>query len=199
MDQEVDMAPETPDWFTTQIQSPKLRSELINIARHKGVPADDCEDIVSEATLRAIRSQAKYDSGRGPFSVWIKAIAENVINSYWRRQLAQKRKAESGAISHDAASIQFGSSEDNRPEPKDASVEKQRASEEVQHFIDTASLSEKEGKAIASRRGKETEQTGAKFSPSTARRAVEKLKQAKRDEKFRECPRGPDASECECG
>lgn len=199
MDQKADKPQDAPDLFSSQIQSAKLRRELINLARRKDVPADDCEDIASEAISRAIRNQANYDPGRGLFLAWIKAIEGNVINTYWRRQYAQKRKAEGGVISLDAASIQFGSSEDNRREPKDASVEKQHVSEEVQHFIDTASLSEKERKAIASRRGKKTEQTGAKFSPSTARRAVEKLKQAKRDEKFRECPRGPDASECAYG
>jgi hypothetical protein len=63
MDQETDRPPDAPDWFKSQIQSPKLRSELINLARRKGVPADDCEDIASEAIMQAIRNQAKYDSG----------------------------------------------------------------------------------------------------------------------------------------
>ena len=72
MDQETNKPPDARDWFTSQIQSPELRSELINLARRKGVPADDCQDLASEAIMQAFRNQAKYDSGRGPFSAWIK-------------------------------------------------------------------------------------------------------------------------------
>jgi hypothetical protein len=76
--------------------------------------------------------------------------------------------------------------------------EERRASEWVEHFVDTADLSEKERKAIAFYRDKEANDTSVKFS-STARRAMEKLKQAGTDEKFRESPQGPAASECAYG
>jgi DNA-directed RNA polymerase specialized sigma24 family protein len=196
MDPETDKPPNAPDWFTSQIQS--SRSELINLARRKHVPPDDCEDIASEAITQAIRNQANYDPGRGPFWAWIKTIGENVINTYWRRQYAQKRKAVGDVISLDALSIE-PSSKDKRRDRKDAFVEKQRALEELEHFVHAASLSEKERKAIASRLGKEAEQAGAEFSPSTDRRAMEKLKQAKADEKFREQPADARLSECAYG
>ena len=195
MDQKGNKRPDAPDSLTSQIQSPKLTRELINLARHKGVPVDDCEDIASEA----IGKQAEYDPKRGSLSIWIRGIEQNVIRSYYRKLNAQKRRPEGGIISLDAASNQLGSGEDNRRKLGDSFLQSQHASEEVQHLIDTASLSEKERKAIASQLGKETEQIGPEVSRSTIRRAVEKLKQVKADEKFRECPHGPDTSECAYG
>jgi hypothetical protein len=182
MDEEIE-APNAPDWFTSKIQSPELKGELINLARRKGVIADDCEDIASDVILQAMRNHAKYDSGRGPFSAWFNAIAENVINTYWRRQYAQKRKAVGDA--------QHGSCDDTPQEPIDPSLPV-----EVQDLVDTAGLSEKERKAMASRLGKGVESVGAEFSRSTDRRAMEKLKHVESDEKFRLRPVGPEASEC---
>jgi RNA polymerase sigma factor (sigma-70 family) len=190
MDQKVDEVPDAPDWFTSQIQSLKLRGVLINLARRKGIPADDREDIASEAITRALSNQQEYDRNRGSFFSWIMGITENVIRAYYRKLNAQKRKAEGGTISLDAAP--------DSEEPKDAFVENQRASEELEHFIGTTKLSEKERKTIARQR-QETTQTEPKISRSTARRARAKLKQAKSDEKFGECPRGPDAPECAYG
>jgi RNA polymerase sigma factor (sigma-70 family) len=191
MDQEVDEVPDAPDWFTWQIQSLKLRSELINLARRKGVPADDREDIASEAITRAVSNQKEYDRTRGSFFSWIMGITENVIRSYYRKLNAQKRKAKGGIISLDAALAS--------EEPKDASVESQRTSEELEHFIGTTKLSEKERRALAHHLRQETTDTKAKISRSTARRAIEKLKQAASDEKFRERPRGPKPYECAYG
>ena len=91
MDEETDKPPDSPEWFTSQIQSPELRSELINLARRKGVPADDCEDIASEAITQALSKQQQYDRNRGSFFSWIMAITENVIRSYYRKLIAQKR------------------------------------------------------------------------------------------------------------
>ena len=183
MDQEIDEVPDAPDWFTSQIQSLKLRRELINLARRKGIPGDDREDIASEAITRALSNQQEYDRNRGSFLSWIMGITENVIRDYYRKLNAQKRKAEGGVITLDAASIQFGPSENNRREPKDTFVERQHASEEVQHFIDTASLSKKEKMAVAFRLGKDV---GDDFTSSTAHRAFQKLRQVRDDEKFRE-------------
>jgi RNA polymerase sigma factor (sigma-70 family) len=199
MDQEVDEVPDAPDCFTSQIQSIELRRELTNLARRKGVPAHDREDIASEAITRALSNQQEYDRNRGSFSSWIMGITENVIRDYYGKLNAQKRKAEGGVITLDAASIQFGPfgpNENNRREPKDTFVERQHASEEVQHFIDTASLSEKEKMAVAFRLGKDV---GGDFTSSTAHRAFQKLRQVRDDEKFREQQAGSRLLECAYG
>src|SRR5262249_43200449 len=91
-------------------------------------------------------------------------------------------------------------SDGNPLEVKDTRAEIERSSsEQVEHFVDTARLSEKERQAIAFHRGKEVKGIDLKFSSSTARRAMTKVKQARTDEEFRERPQGPDASECAYG
>jgi RNA polymerase sigma factor (sigma-70 family) len=187
---------DAPASFSSLIESPKLRAKLIKLARCKRIYANDCEDIASETITRAMSKQQEYDPNRGSFFSWIRGIMDNVIRSYYRKLNAQKRKPEGGIISLDAASIQFGPSEDNQREHKDASVQRQYPSEEVQHFIDTASLSAKEKMAVEFRLGKDV---GGDFTSSTAHRALQKLRQARDDEKFREQPAEARLSECAYG
>jgi DNA-directed RNA polymerase specialized sigma24 family protein len=196
METKTDKSPHDPDSFDHQIQRPELRARLINLARRKGVPATDCEDVASDIVAEAIRCQGRYDRKRGSVSTWTIALGENVIRNYVRGLNAQKRKPEGGIISSDAASDLHSNSlqvTDNRAE------EQRRSSQDVEHFLDTADLSEKETKAIAVHRDKEANEISTKFSSSTARRAMEKIKQAASDEKFQERPRGPEACECAYG
>src|SRR5262249_21373488 len=104
---------------------------------------------------------------------------------------------EGGVISFDAASSEEG---DNRNELADAAAEThRRSSEDVEHYMKTAKLSEREANAIRYRLDKNPQMPGAEFSSSTSRRAVTKLKQVVSDEKFRDSPRGPKPSECAYG
>src|SRR5262249_39921474 len=73
------------------------------------------------------------------------------------------------------------------------------SSEELEHLIETANLSEKEQEAIASRLDKKGEKSSVTFSSSTGRRARRKMRQVRTDEKFHESPQGPDALECAYG
>jgi DNA-directed RNA polymerase specialized sigma24 family protein len=184
-----------PDSFDHQIQRPELRTRLISLARRKGVPEADCEDIASDTLQESIRKQTEYNPARGSFSSWIIGIGQNVIRDYRRKQRAQKRKPPGGVVSQQASP-----DNDHLAEPKDAvAEEKSKISVQVEHYIDSAELSEKETKAIAFHRDKEANEISAKFSSSTARRAMKKIKQAASDEKFHERPRGPEAWECAYG
>jgi DNA-directed RNA polymerase specialized sigma24 family protein len=186
-----------PDAFLLQIQSPAIRTELIKLARSKHVPESDREDIASETIAEAIRKRTDYDPERGSVRLWVMIIGKNIIGSYWRTQTAKKRKPEGGVISLDAESDKNGGS---RTKPGDAVADTRHSvSEEVQHYIETAKLSEKEANAIAHRLDKKSKKTGEKISSSTTRRGIKKLKQVRNDEKFLECPRGPESSECAYG
>ena len=185
--------PDDPDSFSSQIQRSEIQAKLIKLVQRKYIPPADREDVVSEIIAEAIRSQAAYNSRRAPFSSWIMAIGKNVIASYYRKRNAEKNNPTSGLISLHAASAQ----DDKAWEPTDTRAESDcRSSEIVEHFINTAGLSEKERKIIEFGLDKGVKATSGKFSSSTAPRAVEKLKQIASDEKFRERPRGPDPSEC---
>jgi hypothetical protein len=167
---------------------------LINLAARKGIPTADREDIASAVIEEAIRCQAKYDPRRGSFPSWIMAIGKNVIWAHLRKQNAQKRKPEGGTISFDAESTI-----DDQYEPKNTPEADRRSSEEIEHLIETANLSEKEQKAIASRLDRKGKKPSIKFSSSTGRRATRKMRQVRADEEFHQSPQGPDASECAYG
>jgi hypothetical protein len=152
------------------------------------------EDIASEVIEEAIRCQAQYDPRRGFFLSWIMAIGKNVIWAHLRKQNAQKRKPEGGIISFDAELAPS-----DRDESKGTHKPDRRPSEEIEHLIDTASLSEKEQKAIASRLDRTSKNPGVKFSSSTGRRAMRKMRQVRADEEFHQSAQGLDASECAYG
>ena len=195
METKPDKTPDDPNSFDRQIQRRELRRRLINLARRRDVPEADCEDIASDIIAEAIRCQAQYYPHVGSVSTWIMAIGENYICSYFRGANTQKRQPEGGIISSDAASH----ADTNPLEVSDKRAEEERkASELVEHFVDTADLSEKERKAIAFHQDKEANDTSLKLS-SAARRAMEKIKQAGTDEKFRESPQGPNPLECAYG
>lgn len=197
MTEKIHKGSDDQDRFFLQIQSPEIRAELIKLARRKGIPESDCEDIASEAIEEAIRKQSDYDPGRASVSVWITGIAENVVRNHRRKREAKKRKPDGVVVSLDAPTTDSG---DSRCEPRDAVAEtNRRSSEEIQHYIDSAKLSEKEDSAVAGHVDKQPSMGGARFSSSTARRAIKKLKQVASDEKFRERPQGPERSECAYG
>src|SRR5262245_25233560 len=102
METEADKTPHDSDSFDCQIQRAELRTRLIKLARRKGIPEADCEDVASEIIAEAIRYQARYDRRRGSVPTWTEAIGENVIRTHFRRLNTQKRKPEGGIISSNA-------------------------------------------------------------------------------------------------
>jgi DNA-directed RNA polymerase specialized sigma24 family protein len=126
METKPDKTPDDPDSFERQIQRPELRTQLINLARRKGIPEADSEDVASDIIAEAIRCQARYDRKRGSVATWTVAIGENVIRSYFRRLNAQKRKPDGAVISSDAPSDAGGNPldvSDKRAEDELARVE----------------------------------------------------------------------------
>jgi DNA-directed RNA polymerase specialized sigma24 family protein len=184
------------DSFECQIQRPELRTRLIKLARRKGVPAADCEDVASDIIAEAIRSQAGYDRQLGSVATWTVAIAENVIRTHIRSVNAQKRKPEGGIISSYAPT----DADANPLEVRDARAEaERRSSEEVEHLLHAAKLSDKEAAAISAQRNKQFQSADATYSSSTTHRAVQKLRQVVDDEKFREQPSEARLDECAYG
>src|SRR4029453_3173556 len=134
METKTDKTPDDPDSFDRQIQRPELRARLIELARRKGVPETDCEDVASDIIAEAIRCQARYDRQSGSVATWTVAVGENVIRTHFRSLKAQKRKPEGGIISSDAAS----DPDANPLEVRDTRAEaERRSSEEAEHFLDT--------------------------------------------------------------
>jgi DNA-directed RNA polymerase specialized sigma24 family protein len=191
-----DQTPHKSDLFDQQIQRPELRTRLINLARRKGIPEADCEDVASEIIAEAIRCRARYDPQDGSVETLTVAIGENVIRSHFRGLNAQKRKPEGGIISSDAPA----DADANPLEITDTRAEAERkASEEAEHFLHAAKLSNKEAAAIGSQRNKQFQGAGSTDNSSAGRRAMKKLKQVATDENFQERPRGPEATECAYG
>jgi hypothetical protein len=112
------------------------------------------------------------------------------LYSFVRSLNAQKRKPEGGIISSDAAT----DPDANPLEVRDTRSEaERRSSEEAEHFLHVAKLSDKEEAAIGS------QSAGSSDNSSAGRRAMKKLEQVASDEKFHERPRGPEAAECAYG
>ena len=60
--------------------------ELVyNYVRMRMGAADDAEDVVAEAYLKAARSFGRFDPSRAKFSTWVVRIAVNCMNDHWRR------------------------------------------------------------------------------------------------------------------
>ncbi len=53
-----------------------------------GFARADADDLLQETFLRAFRSLATFDPGRGAFGAWLGAIARNVARKRWGRQAA---------------------------------------------------------------------------------------------------------------
>jgi hypothetical protein len=180
--------------FDSQIASPKIRSTLIELARRKGVPENDREDIASATIADALRSKDKFDPTRATFATWIKAIGHNIIGTYHRRNSAKKRSAPGGIVSLQKAASEAES------EFRDERHGKKQIEDEatLRDLMKKAKLSRKEDQAIASQWGHDNAVRG-EFSPSTLHRAEQKLKQTGSDVKFFEHPTGPNDSECGYG
>ena len=58
---------------------------VYNYVRMRMGGADDAEDVVAEAYLKAARSFGAFDPARAKFSTWVVRIAANCMNDRWRR------------------------------------------------------------------------------------------------------------------
>ena len=53
--------------------------------RRCGFSADGCDDLAQETFMRAFKSLAGFDAGRGCLRTWLGAIARNVARKCWAR------------------------------------------------------------------------------------------------------------------
>jgi DNA-directed RNA polymerase specialized sigma24 family protein len=197
MNEKLRNAPDDPDPFLLEIQCAEVRAELKRLAVRARILPDDREDIVSETISTAIRNRSKYEPQRASVMVWVLGIGKKVVATYFRKRRAKKRNPDGGVLSLD---VSTNENSDSRYEPEDAALQmKHEASEQIQHYVDRAKLSEKEAKAIAQRLDKERPNMGQKCSSSTTHRAVQKLRQVVDDEKFREQPSETRLAECAYG
>ena len=60
-------------------------SVVYNYVRYR-MASDEAEDIVSEAFMLAARSFRSFDPSRAKFSTWVIKIANNCMNTYYRRE-----------------------------------------------------------------------------------------------------------------
>lgn len=58
---------------------------VYNYVRIRMANAEDAEDVVAEAYLRAARAFGTFDPTRAKFSTWVTKIAVNCMNSHYRK------------------------------------------------------------------------------------------------------------------
>ena len=54
--------------------------------RRRDLPSDCAEDVTQEIWLKLVNDIHKYDSAKGRFRSWLKAVVNNALTDYWRRQ-----------------------------------------------------------------------------------------------------------------
>lgn len=60
-------------------------SEVYNFVFYPMLDEQAAEDVVAESFLRAARYFDRYDPSRAKFSTWVKSIARNCMNDYYRK------------------------------------------------------------------------------------------------------------------
>src|SRR5262245_13104707 len=63
----------------------------------RGLPSDGAEDLTQDVLLKLFGQLPQYshDPARGQFRCWLKAVVNNILTDFWRRQ---QRRPESGAV-----------------------------------------------------------------------------------------------------
>lgn len=64
---------------------------LRQVARNRGVPPADLDDVVQEALLALHRCRENYDPAR-PFLPWLIGIAQHCARDRWRRSMREDRR-----------------------------------------------------------------------------------------------------------
>jgi RNA polymerase sigma-70 factor (ECF subfamily) len=75
----------------------RYRSIILDWCRRRGVPPEGAEDLTQDVLLRLFRRLPHYrhDPARGQFRGWLKAVVNNLLTDFWRRQ---RRRPERAAV-----------------------------------------------------------------------------------------------------
>jgi RNA polymerase sigma-70 factor (ECF subfamily) len=75
----------------------RYRSVIRGWCLRRGLPDDGAEDLTQDVLLKLFRQLPRYthDPTRGPFRSWLKAIVNNLLTDFWRRQ---QRRPEPDAV-----------------------------------------------------------------------------------------------------
>jgi len=75
----------------------RYRGVILGWCLRRGLPPDGAEDLTQDVLLKLSRQlpQYRHDPARGRFRAWLKAVVNNVLTDFWRRQ---RRRPEHGAV-----------------------------------------------------------------------------------------------------
>ncbi|MFO0969026.1 MAG: sigma-70 family RNA polymerase sigma factor [Gemmataceae bacterium] len=60
--------------------------------RRRGLSPACAEDLTQEIWLKLLRLMHKYDAAKGRFRSWLKAVVNNALTDYWRRNARQPER-----------------------------------------------------------------------------------------------------------
>jgi RNA polymerase sigma-70 factor (ECF subfamily) len=85
----------------------RYRGVIFRWCLRRGLPADGAEDLTQDVLLKLFRHlpQYKHDPARGQFRAWLKAVVNNILTDFWRRQ---QRRPERGAVGGTAFLARLG-------------------------------------------------------------------------------------------
>jgi RNA polymerase sigma-70 factor (ECF subfamily) len=75
----------------------RYRGAILGWCLRRGLSPDGAEDLAQDVLLKLFQQlpQYKHDPARGRFRGWLKAVVNNALTDYWRRQ---RRRFERGAV-----------------------------------------------------------------------------------------------------
>src|SRR5262249_51106481 len=73
----------------------RYRDVILGWCQRRNLPQDTAEDLTQEVLLKLFQELPGYDSAKGRFRSWLKAVVNNTLTDYWRRQ---QRRPEHGGI-----------------------------------------------------------------------------------------------------
>jgi RNA polymerase sigma-70 factor (ECF subfamily) len=73
----------------------RYRDAILGWCLRRGVPLDCAEDLAQEVLLRLFQDLPNYNSAKGAFRSWLKAVVSNALTDCWRRQ---RRRPEQGGV-----------------------------------------------------------------------------------------------------
>ena len=75
----------------------RYRGVILGWCLRRGLPPDGAEDLTQDVLLKLSRQlpQYRHDPARGRFRAWLKAVVNNALTDFWRRQ---RRTRVAGAV-----------------------------------------------------------------------------------------------------
>ena len=75
----------------------RYRGVILGWCLRRGLPADGAEDLTQDILLKLFQQLPRYshDPARGQFRGWLKAVVNNALTDFWRRQ---RKRPERGGI-----------------------------------------------------------------------------------------------------